>query len=45
MKTIGEDRKLQTLHLIGKATYERKGHKQFIKLRLNVQENNNEYTT
>ena len=26
LKIVGEDRKLQTLHLIGNAAYKRKGH-------------------
>ena len=35
----------KALQLIGNATYDRKRHLQFIKLRLNIQGNSNEYTT
>ena len=44
LQVMGKDRKLQTLHLIDSAAYKQKEHLQFIKLRLNMQENNNEYT-
>ena len=43
-QVMGKDRKLQILHLIDSAAYKQKEHLQFIKLRLNMQENNNEYT-
>ena len=45
LKIISEDSKLQTLHLIDNAVYERKGALTFIKLRLNIQGSYNEYTT
>ena len=36
LKIIGEDRKLQILHLIGNAAYEQKRALTIIKLRLNI---------